>query len=212
MLVIEGNIRFTHNTDGCDSLKTAEYHMNTLNKISLRLVVIAWLSSLQSKAEAAGYYNLGAFMQLPVVYQPEVGYLGSTYQSLTCPEGTYVTGIYLYYGWVVDGIKFNCSNSTTTAGKLAGGPNNIGNNSCTGTGNFVQSIELRAYAYMNCVSQIKLNCTNATSYTYGGSGAGGWGTWQAAQSCPTGYKIIGCYTNYAGSSFNSLGLICKWMP
>lgn len=162
-------------------------------------------------ALAAGYYNVGANVQpeSPLT-MTEYGYIGATFQQIDCPSGTYATGLDIANGWVVDNIQFICSDSSTTAGTLGNAAAGSGIYNCSGAGNSIASLQINSNGYLNGVCYIRMSCRDGTTSQFGGSGAGGCGTWQTVQTCPPGYAITGGIS-HGGSVFSALGLVCRWM-
>jgi len=176
----------------------------------LKIITLIPLSCLLM---AAGYYNLGAYYQ-PVSPKnmTEYGYINGGLQTADCPTGTYATGINFTPGWVTTTVRFICSDATTTTGYLSQSGTGSQSNNCAGAGNDIAALQINSDGYMNSVCYFRMACRDGSYSQFGGSGAGGCGTWQPVQTCPSGYAITGGISHFGGGTyFASLGLTCTQM-
>lgn len=183
-----------------------------MNKWERLLVVSLVLIWKPGPASAAGYYNLGANVQ-PVSPQfiTEYGYIAGPLQSSDCPTGAYVQGISYNSGWVIDGVRFICSDASTTTSYLGGSSAANTNANCTGADNDVAAVQINSHGYANSICYIRMACRDGSISQFGGNGAGGCGSWQPVQVCPPGYAITGATSHFGGSTyFASLGLTCRY--
>jgi len=131
-------------------------------------------------------------------------------QTADCPTGTYATGINYIPGWVTTTVRFICSDSTTTTGYFAQSGTGTNSNNCAGAGNDIAALQINSNGYANSVCYFRMACRDGTVSQFGGSGAGGCGSWQTVQTCPQGYSITGGTSHDGATYFASLALTCRY--
>ena len=183
---------------------------NRLSIVSVVLLIL--LAAASQRAAADAYYNVVEVGQTFTV--PEMGSnVGAPLQSVYCPAGTYVTGLSLSTGYVIDHVHLICSDSSTSASIGGAGANPDVPNTCSGAGNRVTGIQVQSGAFYNNLVWIYMKCKDGSVYSWGGTGEGGWGVNQPWQSCPQGYSMIGIYDHCCtGTTYiSTLGVYCKWL-